>query len=404
MRQFYEAYQHDQIVSALLTQLPWTHNLTILSRSKHPEEREFYIKMAIKEKWSSRELERQFKAALFERMVLNPAKVSAVLTQTHPEALSVFKESYVVDFLNLQEHHSEADLHHSLLTDADVDGAHIRTLLLTLFYRQMPQLVERGHIYIAQPPLYKVKHGKDERYLNDAALVPSEGAQPISGPALAELVRQYNMANAIITRLTRAVDGAALTSIMTGVTLKLDTLADAQASAQALQASINEPSVQVIVKSDELSDKHALRIQRRYHGNIKVSAIDSDFVASPDYTVLVNAAETFKGLIGPGALIRRGAGEKVKESAIIDFHQAMAWLRDEAERGVSKQRYKGLGEMNPSQLWETTMDPTVRRLLKVQIEDAIAADQIFMTLMGDDVEPRRAFIELNALQAGNIDV
>ncbi|WP_211467261.1 DNA topoisomerase (ATP-hydrolyzing) subunit B [Collimonas silvisoli] len=306
-----------------------------------------------------------------------------------------------------------------IMTDADVDGAHIRTLLLTLFYRQMPQLVERGHIYIAQPPLYKVKHGKDERYLkddaeevsymmqvalNDAALVPSEGALPISGPALAELVRQYNTANAIITRLTRAIDGAALTSIMTGVTLKLDTLEDAKASAIALEASINEPSVHVVVKSDELSDKHALRIQRRYHGNIKTSAIDSDFVASPDYQVLTNAAATFKGLIGSGALIRRGAGEKVKESAIIDFHQAMAWLRDEAERGVSKQRYKGLGEMNPSQLWETTMDPTVRRLLKVQIEDAIAADQIFMTLMGDDVEPRRAFIELNALQAGNIDV
>ncbi|MFC5473266.1 DNA topoisomerase (ATP-hydrolyzing) subunit B [Paraherbaspirillum soli] len=306
-----------------------------------------------------------------------------------------------------------------IMTDADVDGAHIRTLLLTLFYRQMPQLVERGHIYIAQPPLYKVKHGKDERYLkddaeevsymmqvalNDAALVPTEGALPISGPALAELVRQYNTANAIITRLTRAIDGAALTSIMTGVTLKLDTLADAEASAKALAASINEQSVEVIVKSDELSDKHSLRIQRRYHGNIKVSAIDADFVASPDYQVLTNAAATFKGLIGPGALIRRGTGEKVKESAIIDFHQAMSWLRDEAERGVSKQRYKGLGEMNPEQLWETTMDPTVRRLLKVQIEDAIAADQIFMTLMGDDVEPRRAFIELNALQAGNIDV
>ncbi|MEO6918659.1 MAG: DNA gyrase subunit B, partial [Collimonas sp.] len=306
-----------------------------------------------------------------------------------------------------------------IMTDADVDGAHIRTLLLTLFYRQMPQLVERGHIYIAQPPLYKVKHGKDERYLkddaeevsymmqvalNDAALVPGEGADPISGPALAELVRQYNTANAIITRLTRAIDGAALTSIMTGVTLKLDTLADAEISRAALEASINEPSVQVVIKSDELSDKHALRILRRYHGNIKASGIDSDFVASPDYAVLTNAAATFKGLIGAGAVIRRGAGEKVKESAIVDFHQAMAWLRDEAERGVSKQRYKGLGEMNPSQLWETTMDPTVRRLLKVQIEDAIAADQIFMTLMGDDVEPRRAFIELNALQAGNIDV
>jgi DNA gyrase subunit B len=132
--------------------------------------------------------------------------------------------------------------------------------------------------------------------------------------------------------------------------------------------------------------------------------IDADFVQSADYHVLSSAAATFKGLIGPGALVRRGQGDKAKEIAISDFHQAMAWLREEAERGVSKQRYKGLGEMNPGQLWETTMDPTVRRLLRVQIEDAIAADQIFTTLMGDDVEPRRAFIELNALQAGNIDV
>src|SRR6476619_4321372 len=147
-----------------------------------------------------------------------------------------------------------------------------------------------------------------------------------------------------------------------------------------------------------------LRIERLYHGNYEVSVIDADFVSGPDYQVLANAAATFKGLIGAGALVRRGVGEKVKESAIGDFHHAMAWLRDEAERGVSKQRYKGLGEMNPEQLWETTMDPTVRRLLKVKIEDAIAADQIFTTLMGDDVEPRRAFIEMNALRAGNIDV
>jgi DNA gyrase subunit B len=132
--------------------------------------------------------------------------------------------------------------------------------------------------------------------------------------------------------------------------------------------------------------------------------IDAEFVHGPDYGVLAEAAATFKGLIGPGALVRRGSGEKIRESAVVDFHQAMGWLRDEAERNVSKQRYKGLGEMNPSQLWETTMDPTVRRLLRVQIEDAIAADQIFTTLMGDDVEPRRAFIELNALSAGNIDV
>lgn len=306
-----------------------------------------------------------------------------------------------------------------IMTDADVDGAHIRTLLLTLFYRQMPQLVERGHIYIAQPPLYKVKAGKDERYLkddmeeaqymmqialNDAELVPSAGAAPLRGAPLTELVRQYNTANAIIMRLSRMIDDAALSCIMTGVTLNLDSTDAAQRSAAALKAAINEAGVDVIVRSDALTDKHVLRIQRLYHGNIKVTGIDADFINGPDYQVLSAAAATFKGLIGAGALIRRGTGEKIKESAIADFHQAIAWLRDEAERGVSKQRYKGLGEMNPSQLWETTMDPSVRRLLKVQIEDAIAADQIFMTLMGDDVEPRRAFIELNALQAGNIDV
>jgi DNA gyrase subunit B len=306
-----------------------------------------------------------------------------------------------------------------IMTDADVDGAHIRTLLLTLFYRQMPQLVERGHIYIAQPPLYKVKHGRDERYLkddleeaqymmqialNDAALIPTEGATAISGDALAELVRQYNTANAIIMRLSRITDDAALSAIMTGVTLNLDTIEQAEQSAQALAKEINDPNIAVVVSTDELTDKHALNIKRLFHGNIKASVIDADFVAGPDYQVLATAAATFKGLIGAGAVIQRGVGDKTKEYAVSDFHQAMAWLRDEAERGVSKQRYKGLGEMNPSQLWETTMDPTVRRLLKVQIEDAITADQIFMTLMGDDVEPRRAFIELNALRAGNIDV
>ena len=306
-----------------------------------------------------------------------------------------------------------------IMTDADVDGAHIRTLLLTLLYRQMPLLVERGHIYIAQPPLYKVKHGKDERYLkddveeasymmqialNDAVLVPSENAASIGGDALAELVRKYNTANAIIMRLSRAVDDAALTAIMTGVVLNLQNAEAAEASAQALSAEINNPAVRVVVASDELSARHMLRIERRHHGNLKLSVIDAEFVDGSDYAVLSDAAATFKGLIGRGALVRRGTGEKVRESGIVDFRQAMTWLREEAERGVSKQRYKGLGEMNPEQLWETTMDPQVRRLLKVQIDDAIAADQIFTTLMGDDVEPRRAFIESNALTAGNIDV
>ncbi len=306
-----------------------------------------------------------------------------------------------------------------IMTDADVDGAHIRTLLLTLLYRQMPALVERGHVYIAQPPLYKVKHGRDERYLkddieeaaymmqialNDAALIPYEQAEPISGDALAELVRQYNTANAIIMRLARAIDNAALTAIMTGVTLDLSTPESSARAAAEMMAAINDPSVEIVVRSDDLSDKHQLRIQRMYHGNIKASVIDADFVSGPDYTVLANAAATFRGLLGEGAMVRRGTGERIKEIRINDFHQVMAWLREEAERGVSKQRYKGLGEMNPSQLWETTMDPAVRRLLKVQIDDAIAADQIFTTLMGDDVEPRRAFIEANALQAGNIDI
>jgi len=306
-----------------------------------------------------------------------------------------------------------------IMTDADVDGAHIRTLLLTLFYRQMPQLVERGHIYIAQPPLYKVKAGRDERYLKDdmeeasymmtmaltgASLVPRTGAEPISGDALGEMVRQYNVANSIIMRLSRLIDSAALTAIMTGVTLSLETPADAERSARDLERAIDDPAVQVTVSTEAMAEEYVLCIRRMQHGNVRLSKIDDDFVRGPDYRALVTAAATFQGLIEAGAFVRRGEGERMREVSVADFHQAMQWLRAEAERGVSKQRYKGLGEMNPDQLWETTMDPTVRRLLKVQIEDAIAADQIFTTLMGDNVEPRRAFIENHALMAANIDV
>jgi DNA gyrase subunit B len=231
-----------------------------------------------------------------------------------------------------------------------------------------------------------------------------ESAGPITGEALAELVRQYNLSNAIMMRLTRVSDRAALTAIMNGVTLDMITLEAAEMSAKAMEAAINGPAVRVVVRSDEISEKHALRIERMRHGNVYVTSIDADFVLSNDYAVLANSAATFQGLMGEGAIMRRGEGEKMKEFAVREFREAMIWLREEAERGVSKQRYKGFGEMNPEQLWETTMDPTVRRLLKVQIEDAIAADQIFTTLMGDEVEPRRNFIESNALQAGNIDV
>jgi DNA gyrase subunit B len=306
-----------------------------------------------------------------------------------------------------------------IMTDADVDGAHIRTLLLTLFYRQMPLLVERGHIYIAQPPLYKVKHGKDERYikddaelaqymvtlaLKDAQLVPAESAVPIEGSSLEELARQYLVANAVVERLARVIDRATLEVLMAGIELNLDDTAAAEASAKRLTAALGNSTVHVYAQHDDKTDKHRLRIERHHHGNVRATMVDADFVHGADYAALANAAKTFKGLVGSGAKVKRGSGDKQKEAAVTDFREAMDWLMKEAESAVSRQRYKGLGEMNPAQLWETTMDPTVRRMLKVQIEDAIGADQIFTTLMGDEVEPRRAFIESNALYAGNIDV
>lgn len=310
-----------------------------------------------------------------------------------------------------------------IMTDADVDGAHIRTLLLTLFYRQMPELVERGHVYIAQPPLYKVKVGRDERYLKDdaeeatfmlqialkdASLLPAEGAQVLSGDTLTELARQYVMADTVINRLSRYMDMPTLSAIAEGVQIQLDSEENAQASAQALQDAIQDPAlpgtVSVKVEANEAGDSWRLMVNRMHHGNVRVTVLDRTFVRGADYAVLARAAQTFSGLIGEGAVVARGEGDKRKEKYVSDFREAMLFLRSEAERSVSKQRYKGLGEMNPDQLWETTMDPTVRRLLRVQVEDAIAADEMFTTLMGDHVEPRRAFIEKHALQAGNIDV
>ncbi len=310
-----------------------------------------------------------------------------------------------------------------IMTDADVDGAHIRTLLLTLLYRQMPELVERGHVYIAQPPLYKVKVGREERYLKDdaeeaqfmlqvalkdAALYVKEGAEPISGEALGELARQYIMADSVINRLSRSLDMEALSAMAEGVEINLTDAEHAAASAQRLFEAIDDPAVpngvSVNVEANEEGDAWRLVLNRMHHGNVRVSIFDRGFVRGADYAILAKAAQTFTGLMEPGARIVRGEGDKRKEKYISDFREAMQWLRGEADRSISKQRYKGLGEMNPDQLWETTMDPSARRLLRVQIEDAIAADEIFTTLMGDNVEPRRAFIELHALQAGNIDV
>jgi DNA gyrase subunit B len=304
-----------------------------------------------------------------------------------------------------------------IMTDADVDGAHIRTLLLTFFYRQTPQLVERGHIYIAQPPLYKVKHGKSEQYLKDgteldayllrvaldgAAVEPGEGKPAIRGSALEELARQYLLATNVISRLSNWMDVEALRAISDGLVLKLDNAADAEASALALQAALHEAMVSA--EFDSRTDKHLLRISRRHHGNVKSSVITQDFVHGADYEALSKAGLTFKGLLGANAVVKRGEGDKQKEQKAVDFRAAMAWLMVQAEGSVGRQRYKGLGEMNPGQLWETTMDPTVRRLLRVQIDDAIEADRVFTMLMGDEVEPRREFIESNALRAANIDV
>ena len=305
-----------------------------------------------------------------------------------------------------------------LMTDADVDGAHIRTLLLTFLFRQMPELVERGHIYIAQPPLYKVKFGKDEQYLKDGTELDAyllrvalkdakldtgiAGSALLQGDALEALARQYVLAKNVVERLSNWMDVEALRAMANGLELDLDTLEAAEASAAALKAALHDAEVHA--EFDVRSDKHILRVSRMQHGNVKSSVISADFVHGADYEALSGAGKTFRGLVGADAVVKRGEGDKQKESRAGDFREAMGWLLQQAESAVARQRYKGLGEMNPAQLWETTMDPTVRRLLRVQIDDAIEADRVFTMLMGDEVVPRRNFIESNALRAANIDV
>ncbi len=305
-----------------------------------------------------------------------------------------------------------------IMTDADVDGAHIRTLLLTFLFRQMPELVERGHIYIAQPPLYKVKLGKEEQYLKDGTELDAyllkvalkdakldtqvAGAAVLQGDALEALARQYVLAKNVVERLSNWMDVEALRAMANGLALDVDTLEAAEQSAVALKSALHD--AKVTAEFDARTDKHILRISRMQHGNVKSSVITADFVHGADYEALSNAGATFRGLVGEGAVVRRGEGEKQKEMRVSDFREAMAWLILQAEGAVARQRYKGLGEMNPAQLWETTMDPSVRRLLRVQIDDAIEADRVFTMLMGDEVEPRRNFIEGNALRAANIDV
>ena len=303
-----------------------------------------------------------------------------------------------------------------IMTDADVDGSHIRTLLLTFFYRQMPELVERGHIYIAQPPLYKVKHGKTERYLKDehelkefllseaikdARLITAEqDSTEINGEALGKIAKSYLLAEAVIERMSRLIDGAVMHALMEIAPVSLDNADDAQRAAVALAAAVKDPSVEILAEYDSESEQHTLKILRRHHGNIQATRLDADFIASGDYAQIRDTSQVLQHLLGAGARVMRGE----KAQPVSSFKLALEWLLNEVKRGLAIQRYKGLGEMNPGQLWETTMDPTVRRLMRVQIEDAITADEIFITLMGDQVEPRRAFIETNALGVRNLDV
>jgi DNA gyrase subunit B len=301
-----------------------------------------------------------------------------------------------------------------IMTDADVDGSHIRTLLLTFFYRQMRELVERGHVYIAQPPLYKVKQGKDERYLKDdhemksymlrSALVDAElhtgqADAALQAETLEHLAKEYFLAEAVIDRLSRVIAIEALHALLKQPDIKLENEEQAQQSAARLQKVCGAGMI-VKAEINPVNEENRLRLERHLHGNYSVSYIEQSFLFSGDFAQIRQTAEALRGLLGKGAYIKRGEQRK----PVTDFKQAIEWLLEEAKRGVNIQRYKGLGEMNPEQLWETTMDVTNRVLLRVQIEDMITADEIFTTLMGDVVEPRRNFIEQNALGVKNLDV
>ena len=309
-----------------------------------------------------------------------------------------------------------------IMTDADVDGSHIRTLLLTFFFRQMAEIVERGHIFIAQPPLYKIKRGKHEQYIKDdvaleeyltntaldnAALYVNPQAPGISGQGLERLVSTYRAALADMARLSRVYPEQVLKEMLYVPQLTLDELKDkaaVEAWCEKLQARFSNPKgndTQVVIELEEDKERHL------YVPDVKVinHSIPTDYILSHEffdsvtYKNICTLGLELQGLIEDGAYVQRG--ERKKD--VSSFEESLDWFMGEARRGYSIQRYKGLGEMNPEQLWETTMDPSARRMLQVTIEDAVAADQIFTTLMGDEVEPRRAFIEKNALLVDNLD-
>ena len=304
-----------------------------------------------------------------------------------------------------------------IMTDADVDGAHIRTLLLTFFYRHMYSLVERGHVYIAQPPLYKLKAGKQETYikddremeewqlraaLEDAELVPATGQPPLSKAALSHLVRDYSHLNSVVQRLSRHYEVDLLEQLRKMAPVPTEAAA-LETWIAAFVAALNDghSASRYKVKGAIGEDgTPLLGVERRLHGLEYQYSFGEDFFASVDYQQMVRFNQQTANQLGEGASIGRGE----RTHAVSSFQNVYEWLMSETRRGLNIQRYKGLGEMNPGQLWETTLDPTVRRLVRVQVEDVVAADQIFTTLMGEDVEPRRDFIERNSLLVSNLDI
>ena len=349
--------------------------------------------------------------ARFDKMIQS-AEVGTLITAL---GCGIGKEEFNID--KLRYHHI------IIMTDADVDGSHIRTLLLTFFYRQMKVLIEKGYIYIAQPPLYKVKKGKQERYVKDDKELNAyllqlaiEGSYlhlngnlpPLTDLALENISRQYIVVKAILERLGKTVPSDIIEELIDLPAVKEDMLLDSSKLrewAELLGLRLNEKSgvslsYKVLISDDENNNQFDLIVIKKMHGIYIKHKLSSDFFKGVDYSVIAKFVDQYIDLLTKGSFISRGE----KKQKVEKFSEVYTWLMKEARKGINIQRYKGLGEMNPDQLWETTMNPRNRRLLQVRIEDAVKADEVFTTLMGDYVEPRRNFIEANALNVNNLDI